>query len=211
MNENGNVGFWCSWPVIIIALIAFWPVGVFLIIRRVTKDRKTAMGAGKLIGWLGIASYCMAALMLIACLGDGFTGDDIAATLFFVAAGVALRVVAKKIKGNAENVKNYLAVIVNGDMRQLDSIAASTGKSYEVVHADISKMIDQGYFKNAYIDESLRELVLPETTPAPQSSMNSGASQTQNNAKIVVCPCCGANNTIYGNVGECEYCATPLK
>ncbi len=46
MNENGKVGFWYSWPVIILVLCLFWPVGVFLIIKRVSKDRKTAMSAG---------------------------------------------------------------------------------------------------------------------------------------------------------------------
>ena len=37
----------------------------------------------------------------------------------------------------------YLAVIINGNERQLESIAASTGKTYEVVHDDIKKMINK--------------------------------------------------------------------
>lgn len=29
--------------------------------------------------------------------------------------------------------------------------------------------------------------------------------------KIIACPCCGANNTIVGDMGECEYCGSLLK
>lgn len=212
MNENGKVGFWYSWPVIILALCFFWPVGVFLIIKRVSKDRKTAMGAGKLIGGLGIASYCIAALGLLVCISDGFAGEDVVMILFFGAAGFALRKVAKKIKTEAENVKQYLSIIVNGNVRQLDTIASTTGKSYDVVHKDVKKMIDKGYLKNAYIDEGMREVVLPNNAPAPQNNVNAAAANaTPVQSKIVACPCCGANNTIYGDMGECEYCGSPLK
>ena len=65
MNENGNVGCLCSWPIIIIALILFWPVGILLIVWRATKDRKTAMRAGKLLSVLGFVSYVFAAIMVI--------------------------------------------------------------------------------------------------------------------------------------------------
>ena len=212
MNENGKVGFWYSWPVIILALCFFWPVGVFLIIKRVSKDRKTAMGAGILIGGLGIASYCIAALGLLVCISDGFAGEDVVMILFFGAAGFALRKVAKKIKTEAENVKQYLSIIVNGNVRQLDTIASTTGKSYDVVHKDVKKMIDKGYLKNAYIDEGMREVVLPNNAPAPQNNVNAAtANATPVQSKIVACPCCGANNTIYGDMGECEYCGSPLK
>ena len=212
MNENGKVGFWYSWPVIILALCFFWPVGVFLIIKRVSKDRKTAMAADKLIGGLGIASFCMAALGLLVCISDGFAGEDVALILFFGAAGFALRKVAKKIKTEAENVKQYLSVIVNGNVRQLDSIASTTGKSYDVVYKDVKNMIDKGYLKNAYIDEGMREVVLANNVPVPQNNVNDAAANaTPVQSKIVACPCCGANNTIYGDAGECEYCGSPLK
>lgn len=212
MNNNGKVSFWYSWPVIILALCFFWPVGVFLIIKRVSTDRKTAMGAGKLIGGLGIASYCIAALGLLVCISDGFAGEDVVMILFFGAAGFALRKVAKKIKTESENVKQYLSIIVNGNVRQLDTIASTTGKSYDVVHKDVKKMIDKGYLKNAYIDEGMREVVLPNSAPAPQSNVNvATANAAPVQSKIVACPCCGANNTIYGDMGECEYCGSPLK
>ena len=114
-------------------------------------------------------------------------------------------------KTEAENVKQYLSIIVNGNVRQLDMIASATGKSYDVVHEDVQKMIEKGYLKNAYIDEGMREVILPNHAPVPQNNVNAAANITQIHPRIAACPCCGANNTIYGDMGECEYCGSPLK
>lgn len=211
MNEKGKISGWYSWPGIILALCVFWPVGIFLIIKRVSVDKKAAMGAGKLIGGIGIASYCIAGLGFIVCLSDGFGSDDIGIILFFGIAGFALQKVSRKIKREAEDVKKYLSVIVNGNERQIDAIASSMGKSYDVTKNDIQKLINKGYLKNAYINEGIREIILP--SGSIQEQVDATINSTANNVttKIVTCPCCGANNTITGNTGECEYCGSPLK
>lgn len=210
MNEKGKISGLYSWPVIILALCVFWPVGIFLIIKRVSVDKKTAMGAGKLIGGIGIASYCIAGIGFIACLSDGFGSDDIGMILFFGIAGFALQKVSQKIKREAEDVKKYLSVIVNGNERQINVIASSMGKSYDVAKNDIQKLINKGYLKNAYINEGTREIVLPNIIQEQSGDMTNTASGNVE-TKIVACPCCGANNTIVGDMGECEYCGSPLK
>lgn len=218
MKENGKISGLYSWPVIILALCIFWPVGLFLLIKRVSVDKKTAMSVGKLIGIFGGVSYGIAVIGIIACISDGFTSDDVTMILFFGIAGFALRRAAKKIKAEAESVKQYLAIIINGNVRQLDNIAATTGKSYDAVKADIQKMIKKGYLKNAYINENTREVVLPVAIPTSPvanpvfaNPLQPVAAPAQPQAKIVACPCCGANNTIYGASGECEYCGSPIK
>lgn len=210
MNEKGKISGLYSWPVIILALCIFWPVGIFLIIKRVSVDKKTAMGAGKLIGGIGIASYCIAGIGFIACLSDGFGSDDIGMILFFGIAGFALQKVSQKIKREAEDVKKYLSVIVNGNERQIDVIASSMGKSFDVAKNDIQKLINKGYLKNAYINEGTREIVLPNIIQEQSGDMTN-ASSVNVETKIVACPCCGANNTVVGDMGECEYCGSPLK
>ena len=213
MKNNGKVSFWYSWPVIVIALCLFWPIGIYLIIKRVSFDRKAAMGAGVIINIFGIVSYCFAALGLLVCISEGFDGMDVALILFFGAAGFALTKVAKKIKNEAKKVKEYLSIIINGNVHQLDVIASTTGKSYDVVYKDVKKMIDKGYLKNAYINEEIREIVIPGVSFVPQynaSTVNANAV-AQIEPRVVACPCCGANNTVYSDVGECEYCGSPLK
>ena len=198
----------------ILALIFFWPLGLFLIIKRASLDKKTALGAGKLIKGLGIASCCMAALGFLVNITDGFDGTDVGMIIFFAAAGAALLYLANKIKKDADSVKQYLNIIVNGGERQLDAIAAATGKQYDVVKKDVQKMIDKGFLKNAYINENTREVVLPSAAPANtnvgQPTTNMG-TPTAVQTRVVACPCCGANNTVSGTLGECEYCGTPLK
>ena len=224
MKKNGKISAWYSWPVIIIMLCVFWPVGLFLLIKRLSLDKKASLTAGKVVGILGGCSYAFAILGIIACSSSGFGSDDVGFILFFAIAGFALRRVAKKTKKEAEDVKQYLAVIVNGHIRQLDGIAAATGKSYDVVRADIQKMINKGYLKNAFINEGTRELVLPDLAPATPTAVpeanNSDYIPVQVPAvnapaqpvgRMVSCPCCGANNTVYGASGECEYCGSTLE
>ena len=212
MNENEKLGFWYSWPTIIFTLILFWPIGVFLIIKRVSKDKKTEMNSGKLINGLGIVSYCMAILGFIVFITESFAVEDIVLALFFGAAGFVLRKIAMKIKMESENIKQYLSIIINGNVRQLYAIASTTGKSYDIVYKDIKKMIEKGYLKNAYINENLKEVVLPNNTPIFQNDTNITTENTEpTQSRIISCPCCGANNTIFGGIGECEYCGSPLK
>jgi hypothetical protein len=172
---------------------------------------------------LKVTGIVLIALALFGFLGftssaaqSGMGSDDIGGLvvlLFFAAGGVALLRKAKEIKKEGESIKQYLSIIVNGNVRQLDTIAATTGESYEIVYKNVKNMIDKGYLKNAYINESTREVVLPSDAPVASAATATVATANVASAKtrIVACPCCGANNTIVGDTGECEYCASPLK
>lgn len=168
---------------------------------------KLSLIIGKIMYIAGLCSYVMGALLFSGLFMEDFNPTDISTfiigALLFIAIGFALCRTAKKNKINAENVRLYIPIIVNGNARRLDSIAETTGRPFEVVREDIQKIIQKGYLKNAYIDESTREVVLkiPEVE----------ATSKKLNTKIIVCPCCGANNTVVGNIGECEYCGSSLK
>lgn len=212
MNENRKIGFIYSWPVIIIAMFIFWPIGIFLLVRRISIDKTAAIRRNKLIKGLGITCYVISVLYIIGCLESSFTFADLVIIVVFAVGGYCLCRVAKKAKIEAENVKQYLSIIVNGNVRQIDAICSTTGKSYDEVKNDIRKMIEKGYLKNAYIDESARKVVLPTANVAPAVNVQEASeSAPAVKAHIVACPYCGANNTIIGDIGECEYCGSPLK
>ena len=84
------------------------------------------------------------------------------------------------------------------------------GKTFDVAKQDIQKLITKGYLKNAYINEGTREVVLQNIIKGQPGDMSNAASGSVE-TKIVTCPCCGANNTVIGETGECEYCGSPLK
>ena len=195
--ENKNY----SWPLIIALLFLFWPIGLYLLYKKAGSDKKTALTASKILKLLGNLFIIAGIVTLIVVVG-----------IFYIILGVLLKKFAKKLLVSAENVKKYLAIVVNGNVRQLDSIAAAVGKPYDKVKEDLQKMIDDGYFKNAYIDESMREIVLAQpamatAAAAAGASFGGGVGVT---TRIVSCPCCGANNTVTGASGECEYCGSPL-
>ena len=213
MNNNGKVSFWYSWPVIILALCFFWPVGLYLIIKRVSLDKTAVVkdSSGKGLKITGVVLIVLGGFGILGSF-DPFDFGSLVIFIFFIAGGIVLMNKAKKIQAEGESIKQYLAIVVNGNVCQLDAIASKTGKSYDVVHDDIKNMIDKGFLKNAYIDEGAREIVLPNSAPALQNNTNiASANATPVQSKIVACPCCGANNTIYGDMGECEYCGSPLK
>ena len=195
--ENKNFSLY-SWPVIIVALFLFWPVGVYLIYKRAQTDKKTALTASKILNVLGTIFIVVGIITIIAVVG-----------IFYLILGIVLKKLAKKLLVSAENVKKYLAIVINGNMRQLDSISAAVGKPYDTVKKDLQKLIDDGYFKNAYINESTREIVLAQPAVNANVNMGAGVGATAS-ARVVSCPCCGANNTISGATGECEYCGSPL-
>lgn len=213
MEEKTKISMLYSWPVIIIALCLFWPVAVFLIIKRVRIDKKAALTVGRIIGFVSGFSFFMAFLGIFVCISDGFPKEDIIATLFFAAAGFVLNRLSKKLKGDAERVKQYLAVIINENVHKLDDIAEKTGRSYETVKNDIEAMIQKGYLLNAYIDENLREVVLSGSARVKSEITVDDNIQPDEApvTRVVTCRCCGANNTISGTSGECEYCGSPLK
>ena len=88
MSKKANkISLIYSWPVIILITVLFWPVGLFLIIKRISMDKKAALASGKIIKGLGIASCCLGALGFLVSVSDGFDSSDVIAIIFFVGAG----------------------------------------------------------------------------------------------------------------------------
>ncbi|MBQ4568638.1 MAG: hypothetical protein IJA62_01055 [Ruminococcus sp.] len=197
-----------SWSLVIIALIVFWPVGLFLLFKKFSDDKKATLGAsGKVMKIVGISLIIFVAIGLIgfgsSLAENGYRSDDtygIVGVVFFAAGGVALLYKGNKVTKEAEQIRRYISVIVNGNVRKLSAIASATGKPYDVVYRDINNLINKGYLHNAYIDESSKKIVMPEDKYVKEET-----------PRIVNCACCGANNTVYGDLGQCEYCGSPLK
>lgn len=189
-----------SWPVIIVLLFLFWPLGLYLLYKKAQTDKKTALTASKILNLLGTILIVVGVVTIIVGVG-----------IFYLIAGIILKKFAKKLLNSAENVKKYLAIVINGNVRQLDSIASAVGKPYDTVKKDLQKLIDDGYFKNAYIDEAAREIVLAQPSSVASNVNTYGSADASAvPPRVVSCPCCGANNTVVGAMGECEYCGSPL-
>lgn len=210
MNNHKST-WWVSWPLIIIIFIGFWPAALFLIWKKTTIDKRAALFSGKIITILGFINLGIVSLGLLVCFSQGFKTDDVITMLFFLFAGVSLFVLGKNIRNNADIYKKYISIIVNGEMIDIDNIAASIPTSYENAKKDLQKMIEKGFFQGAYINEAERQLILPEKSQASSSNQFSNAKQNVN-TQVVICKGCGAQNIITaGSFGECEFCGSKLE
>ncbi len=220
MLKNPKIPWWLSWPILIIVTIAFWPVGVFLIWKRISVDRKTAMAAGRLISIFGWISVAFAGIGILAYLPEGITKDDVYMALFFLIAGIVLVLLGRNTAKNAEKFKKYISIIVNHEETSIDNIAMAMPTSYEKAKEDLQKMINRGYFADAYINDADREIVLPsmEQSYVVKAEVNVRTNtevniRTNTEIEMVVVSCkgCGANNKIEkGTVGECQFCGSPI-
>lgn len=221
MNEQEKIKVLYSWPVIILTLWLFWPVGIFLIIRRVSIDKNGLTVVALLLNIFAIVLYVFTAFMVLCvgiCLFDMSDPSNVEVFPIFLITGILCGVggyvsqmFSKKMKREAEEIKNYLSIIESGNERQIDVIASLVGKPVEVTKNEIQKIIQKGYLKNAYIDERTRELVYSNSVAGQWSANTTGTGSADRKPKVVTCSCCGANNTIIGGMGECEYCGSPLK
>jgi len=212
-----------SWGLIIVVLIIFWPVGLFLLYGKITGDKAAALKNSKVLnimGWVFVALAIMYLLMAITGNlktenGSSAVESFMMAFVFFGGGGTFLIYIAKKMKVNAEKFKKYIAIVINNNETSIDNIAAAAPSSYEQTKKDLQKMIDNGYFENAYIDVSKREIVLPNKNHVQTHSISNiqmNASVNEPQIKAVVCRNCGANNKIVeGQACECEYCGSILK
>lgn len=210
--KDPQISWWLSWPVIIIATIVFWPVGIFLIWKRTTIDKKAAMISGNIINIIGWISIAIAGLGLLVSLSEGIGSDDVYMIIFFIVAGGALIFLGREVKKSAEKFKKYIAIIVNNEETSIDNIAAAIPTSYEVAKKDLQKMINRGYFAGAYINETSKEIILPKEQKAYNIDTSEKVNLNTSLEMIVVtCKGCGANNKIAkGNVDKCQYCGSPI-
>lgn len=210
-TRNIKSEWWLSWPAIIAACFLFWPVGLFLIWKKTSVDKKAALFSGKIVGIFGWVSVVFAVLVIVVGLSEGFASDDAPFIIFFILAGVGLIFLGKKITNSASRSKKYISIIVNDEITDLDNIAAAVPTTYDNARKDIQKMIDKGFFEGAYINDSERKIVMPKKHQEPiyNQSVNSGQTIKM---QVVTCKGCGAQNSIAaGTVSECEFCGSKIE
>lgn len=201
-----------SWGVVILLLFLFFPVGIILLVKKVTSEKHAYTQNAKAMNVLGWVLIALGLLYIVMGLtGEaGETSADLVAVsiIFFCGGGIALVVSAKRFQRRADTFNRYVAIVTNATGYSLDNIAAAYPTSYEQACRDLQKMLDAGYFSNAYLDLEKRELIMPKVSAPNFQNIPVG---TPPKPRAVKCSGCGATNMISDNgIGECEYCGSPL-
>ena len=209
MEKKSYQSGWYSWTAIVCMLIFFWPVGLYLLIRRISVNNvpPEKLARGLLIGgWFCIgAGFLGFPLYYI----EHFTKEHLLMFSIYFPIGAVLLFLGFRKRNEANNTKRYLSMILEDHYRKLDEIAVVVGKPAERVREDLLRMIRKGSLPNAYINENTREIVLTKAKdPHLDKQMHADPMASKRPPKVVICRCCGGRNTVPGN---CEYCGSPLE
>jgi hypothetical protein len=81
-TKNPKIKAAYSWPVIILACIIFWPVGLFLLWRRTSIDKKASLTVGKVVTVCGFVCLAFSLLGFSVSVSEGFGSDDVSMIIF---------------------------------------------------------------------------------------------------------------------------------
>ena len=186
------------WGLVIVGLILFWPLGLFLLFRKIRTDKTATLRNGKLVAGISYVLLFFGFVYISLTITDGI--GYIVPAILTAGGGIWLNRISRGMKTTGERYKKYISLVANQEQTSLDRISSATGIPYDTVVQDLQTMITLGYFHNAHIDRAAREIVL-QAPPAPVHAAP---------ARVVTCRSCGANNKLFAPTGICEYCDSPL-
>ncbi len=212
-----------TWTQVILFLIIFWPIGLFLLIKKLNSDRSaTFVGGGiiNIIGWILAILGSIGIIML-------FQGGEMVSSgiIWFVLVGVPgimLIIKGKKVKAKSLKYKKYIQLIVNQQITDISQLAIYTGKSASEVLDDLREMISSGNLGSAVLDPTGMGVVLRRPAHATQNQQQPAFATNQDQVQVkdqpiptftptvVKCKACGADNFVDAPHANCEYCGSPL-
>jgi len=221
--------------VVILMFILFWPIGLILLIVKLTSDKRTVLNinchrplsrfsffilfvivgllAVQLTGvidnwitsWNHFALYDLRTRDLMITFNVTLYPFIAILTVLFV----ILRLAVVKMKRDAQRLKRYIPLIANDNMRNVSEISRAMGMSPTTVTKDLRKLCAMRVFPNLHFNPTvglLHERVAPPPPMQPQPVQPFRPMQPQLPPVPASCPNCGAYTTAH--IRECPYCGT---
>ncbi len=209
--ENMEARKRTSVPVIIFMMFFFFPLGIYLIYRRMTEDKTEILKYSKKVNALGCILIAIGIMYIFVMLDSQVIseGNNVGFLIFliilFIGGGIKTLNGAGKMRKKGIMYKKYISLI-NGNQTNIDIIAESVFVTYETAVNDLQEMINVGFFPNAYINESIGEIILPGRPIVIERIIEQPIRR-----KIIKCPNCGASKEVLeGQSMKCDYCDSPL-
>jgi len=210
--------------VIIIAMIFFFPIGIYLIYKRMTDDKTEILKNSKTVKKLGWFLVFLGIVYAILYISGGFeteSGEKVAEPLIlmivlFLGGGILTLRGSRKMRKRGEVYEKCLRN-VNSNQRDISSIANNLSISHEETEKVLHEMINEGFFEDAHFDMINKKIVLPNSSfndhyvRIQYKATNSSHVADSPRIKVVECPNCGADiESTEGFVTECEYCGSRI-
>lgn len=165
-----------SWFTVILMNIIFFPVGFYLLAKKMAGERMKYVRNGKTMRGLGIGWFVMGILCMIMALTGNLVSEEgdatstiVIALVFFFGSGVILFLVGNGYKKRGERIQKYLSIIKAGEL-SVENIASAMQVPYEKAVDEIQQILDIGYFPTAYIDARSKRLTTPEMMAAEKAA-----------------------------------------
>ncbi|WFR58071.1 hypothetical protein QA584_03130 [Anaerocolumna sp. AGMB13025] len=198
---------------VFITLICFFPLGIYLLHRRLTEDKselRRNSGIVKVFGWVltGLGIFYMIIFSFNDTEFDGFSVFFITFVLIiFLLPGIIILRGARKMRILGERYNKYYNIINRG-ITSIQEIAKEAKVPAAVAAKEISDMMDSYFYNSTYVDTALGEVVLPGIL---NKSVIYNQAVKQGRSKAINCRHCGANSVVFeGVTSNCEYCGLPL-
>lgn len=141
---------------------------------------------------------------------NGWTVGTLLLFLVITAGGILLILSGRKKKKLVRTFKKYTVRLAADATKSIDLLAETTGTAIDVVVKNVKKMINAGFFSNAYLDMERHCIVFANENQAYKPSVPRQPSAAGSYV-TVQCGGCGATNKIAsGTVGECEFCGSKI-
>lgn len=237
-NYNRNKEeIWCSWPIILLALYFFFPLGIYLIIRKSRLHRRNIFTIGRKTFSSAISLFIFATVMYlpiiiykfayflnnenpeIADLAEVVSSEFYSKVLiianFFYIIGLFVLIISIFQKHKAKQYQKYISLIVNRDIENLDEIADKIQFNKSKVIKDIKTMINKQYLENyeLNIEENRIYDVVKEKRIREDKRLLEleKAKRKEEHSRVVQCPNCKADNQLIEKIGKCEYCRSYIE
>lgn len=201
-----TIEIYLTWPVIIMAFLIFFPLGIYLIYKKTNKDKEVALKMYKVIkffGWLFLAVFAFSLKGYLEFGGDEYI-EPLTSSLFFAAI---FFIWGRNSKARSIRYKQYIKSVLIEQKRKVEDIANSLRLSKQIVRNDLFKMSAKNYFPAGYFDMSSDSMIFPYMDFRKEYPKTTIKTEI----KVVTCKGCGASNTMLeGAVAECEYCGSKL-
>lgn len=162
----------------------------------------------------GMFSILLGVSFLVTGLMSGFSSIDIVMMIIFFGLAILLLAFSTRRKKLVKLFKLYVSILSKDGNGSIANLALATKSSTNVVMANLQKMIDKKYFANAYIDLNTLCIVFPnhaQAASAAEANVRDTAKPSPGFHTLTCRGCGGVNRIAMGQVGECEYCGSPIQ
>jgi hypothetical protein len=214
IKENKIPSMWS----VIIAFIFFFPIGFYLLYKRLTADKAALSSNSKVKINYGTGLFLLGIVYVIMFLSDTIaTEDSIGAVIvviicMFILPGLYLIHLGDKLMKLHKCYISFVRLTDNKYSTSIDYIGEATHTRGSNVIGIFNQLQEYGLFKDALLDLSTREIIFPSRRKVYiQVNSNVNVPQSDFKQKVVTCNSCGAKaSVVVGRVAKCEYCDTLL-